>query len=290
MQPQQVGQVENITAGQINGFFGTDFNDLPKPEVGNTFTAGVVWTPDFTFGSSKNWIMSVDYYDIEVTDVIGNFTAQEILDGCYTSADQSACDKIVRVGGTLTLPGSGIEEYTTNLDWLKTSGLEFAFSVGFGLGGYGDLTVSGTVNQYFENESRSSKTVPVIDCLGYYGNQCGNPLPETRWIQRTTWNYGIWEASYLWRYFGSTEIEPVQKDGTYEAFRGIDAYNYIDLYGGVTLWENTRLGLGIQNVFDESPPVVGNEAADTSSNGGNTFPQSYDVLGRVYSLSIDVKF
>jgi outer membrane receptor protein involved in Fe transport len=290
MLPQQVGQVENITAGQVNAFFGTDANDPPSPEVGNTFTAGIVWTPDFSFGSSKNWIMSVDYYDIEVEDYIGTFSAQEILDGCYTNAEQAQCDKVVRVGGTLTLPGSGVQEYTTNLDYLKVSGLEFAFSVGFGLGGFGDLTVTGNLNQYFESETRSSKTVPVIDCLGYYGVQCGNPTPETRFIQRTTWNYGIWEASYLWRYLGSVDIEPGQKAGTFPAFQSIDAYNYFDLYGAVTLWENTRLALGIQNVFDESPPVVGNEASTTTYNGGNTFPSFYDVLGTVYSVSIDVKF
>ncbi len=290
MTPQQVGTVENITAGQINAFFGTDFNDLPKPEVGNTFTGGVVWTPDFTYGSSKNWIMSLDYYNIEVNDYIGTFSAQEILDACYGSAQTTSCDKIVRVGGTLTIPGSGVQEYTTNLDYLKVSGLEFAFSVGFGLGGYGDLTVTGNLNQYFTSESRSSKETPVIDCLGYYGVQCGNPTPETRWIQRTTWNMGIWEASYLWRHYGSVDVEPIQKADTYSAFQSIDSYDYIDLYGGVTLWENTRLGLGIQNVFDKDPPVVGNEASTTTYNGGNTFPSFYDVLGRIYSLSIDVKF
>jgi iron complex outermembrane receptor protein len=232
----------------------------------------------------------LDYYNIEVEDYIGTFSAQEILDACYNSAQTTSCNKIVRVGGTLTIPGSGVQEYTTNLDYLKVSGLEFAFSVGFGLGGYGDLTVTGNLNQYFTSESRSSKETPVIDCLGYYGVQCGNPTPETRWIQRTTWNMGIWEASYLWRHYGSVEIEPIQKDGTYEAFRSIDAYDYIDLYAGVTLWENTRLGFGIQNVFDKSPPVVGNEASTTTYNGGNTFPSFYDVLGRIYSVSVDVKF
>jgi outer membrane receptor protein involved in Fe transport len=101
---------------------------------------------------------------------------------------------------------------------------------------------------------------------------------------------GIWEASYLWRHYGAVDVEPVQKPDTFPKFQTISAYNYIDLYGGVTLWENTRLGLGIQNVFNEDPPVVGNEASTTTYNGGNTFPSFYDVLGRIYSLSIDVKF
>jgi iron complex outermembrane receptor protein len=37
--------------------------------------------------------------------------------------------------------------------------------------------------------------------------------------------------------------------------------------------------------LDEEPPILGNEAGDTSSNSGNTFPSNYDVYGRYYSLS-----
>ena len=131
--------------------------------------------------------------------------------------------------------------------------MEFAFSFGAPLGDYGDLTFSGNANWYFTNESKASATTPILDCLGYYGSSCGNPLPESRFIQRTTWNFGNFEASYLWQYLGSTEIEPVQKDLTYPAFRSIDAYNYFDLYFGYTMFENVKLSLNIQNVFNEDP-------------------------------------
>jgi outer membrane receptor protein involved in Fe transport len=290
MSPAQVGTVENITAGQVNAFFGTDFNNLPQPETGDTFTAGLVWTPDLFSGTFKNWIFSLDYYNIDVKDYIGTFSAQEILDGCYTAGQQASCDKIVRVGGTLTIPGSGVQEYTTNLDYLKAAGMEFAFSFGAGLGGYGDLTISGDVNQYFTSYSKSAKTSPAIFCLGYYGVQCGNPTPETRWIQRTTWNFGPWEASYLWRHSGSTSIEPGQKDGTYPKFQNISSYDYIDLYTAFTVNDHVKLAVGLDNVFDKDPPVVGNEASTTTYNGGNTFPSAFDPLGRYWHFSVDVKF
>jgi outer membrane receptor protein involved in Fe transport len=291
MAPNQVGQVEDIVSGQINGFFGTDFNNLPKPEQADTFTAGVVWTPDMFDGAGfKNWIFSLDYYNIDVKDYIGTFTAQEILDGCYVGAIKANCDKILRVGGTLTAPGSGVQEYTTNLDYLKAEGLEFAFSFGVGLGGYGDLTFTGDWNHYLTSESRSSKLNPVIDCLGYYGVQCGNPTPKDRWIQRTTWNLGIFEASYLWRHYGSSSVEPTQKADTWGKFQKIDSYDYLDLYGGVTLYDNVKLSVGLDNVFDKSPPVLGNEISTTTYNGGNTLPAAFDVLGRVWHMGIDVKF
>ena len=46
----------------------------------------------------------------------------------------------------------------------------------------------------------------------------------------------------------------------------------------------------VANVFDEDPPIIGNETGTTSYNSGNTFPSNYDTLGRVYALGINVKF
>ena len=290
MSAAQVGTVEDIVSGQINGFFGTDQNNLPEPEQADTLTAGLVWTPTFGGDTFKNWIFSVDYYDIEIEDVIGEFAAQEVLDGCYVAGQADQCDKVVRVGGTLTLPGSGLELYTTNLDYLKAEGVEVGFSFGVDMGDWGDLTVSGNYNKYLTQESQSSAVTPVLDCLGFYGTSCGGPLPEDRWIQRTTWSIGMFDLSYLWRHSGSVEIEDVQKPTTFEAFQEIDSYDYLDLYASVNLFENVRLSMGVTNVLEEDPPVVGNEAADTTSNSGNTFPSHYDTLGRVYSVGLNVSF
>jgi outer membrane receptor protein involved in Fe transport len=290
MSAAQVGNVEDIVSGQINGFFGTDLNALPAPEQADTLTVGLVWTPTFGGDTFKNWIFSVDYYDIKIEDVIGEFAAQEVLDGCYVAGQADQCDKVRRVGGTLTLPGSGIELFTTNLDYLQAEGVEVGFSFGVDMGDLGDLTISGNYNKYLTQESQSSALTPVLDCLGFYGTSCGGPLPEDRWIQRTTWSVGMFDLSYLWRHTGSVEIEDVQKATTYEEFRQIDSYDYIDLYASVNLWENVRVSLGVQNVTEEDPPVVGNEAADTRSNSGNTFPSHYDPLGRVYTVGLNVSF
>ena len=130
MSAAQVGVVSDIAVGQINGFFGTDLNNLPDPEDADTFTAGVVWTPDFG-DRFTNATFSIDYYDIQVDDWIGEFTPQEVLDGCYVSWGLAEdCAKIQRVGGRLTLPGSGVELFTTNLVYLQAEGVEVGFCVG----------------------------------------------------------------------------------------------------------------------------------------------------------------
>jgi outer membrane receptor protein involved in Fe transport len=51
-------------------------------ERGTSFTAGFVATPDFIDGLT----VSIDYYSIEIDDVINTLTAQTIINQCYDSA------------------------------------------------------------------------------------------------------------------------------------------------------------------------------------------------------------
>lgn len=291
----QVFVVEDITAGQINGFFGTDLNNLPDIEQADTLTLGMVFTPEI--GALKSPILSVDYYDIKINDYIGQFGSQEVLDSCYVTGNADACAKIVRVGGGMTLPGSGIQLYTTNLDYLQAEGLEVSASFGVDIGNAGALRFSAYVNKYLTQESRSSIVSAVIDCKGRYGNQCGNPLPETQWVQSTTWEKGPIDVSLHWRHLGKTQIEAVQIDpdgdgeeNVFPAFQQIDAFNYFDLTGSYSPTDWMSVRFGIYNLTEEDPPVVGNEAADTRSNSGNTFPSVYEVLGRTYSLGVHFRF
>ena len=289
MSAAQVGVVPDIAVGQINSFSGTDLEHLPKPETADTLTVGLVWTPDVSFVS--NAVISLDYYDMDIQDVIGSFGAQEVLDGCYVAALSSECAKIRRIGGGLTLDGSGVETFTTNLNYLHAEGIELGFAFGVEIGRFGSVAFSGNVNKYLTHESQSSDTQPVTDCLGKFGTNCGNgpqggPLPEMRWVQRTTWSYGDLSVSWQWRHQGSVESEVE----VFPAFQKIDAYDYFDLYASYTMFDKVRVSLGVVDVFEEDPPVVGNEAADTVSNSGNTFPSAYNVLGRMYSLGVNMSF
>jgi len=293
--PADVGQVQDIISGQINAFAGTDLQNLPNPEKGDTTTIGFVFKPR-SIGVIRNPYLSVDYYDIKISDYIGTFGAQEVLDQCYNNGVLAECAKIRRVNGNLIDDGSGVELFTTNLKVLRAEGIEFVGSFGldttdFGLNA-GKLRFNAIVNTYLKNESQSSVANPVIDCNGFYGTQCGNPLPTTRFTQRTTWDIKNFEVSYLWRYLGATKVEQAQIDagGVFEDFQKIGAYNYFDLSLGYNITKKVKVAALVTNVLEKDPPVVGNEAGSTSSNSGNTFPSVYDPLGRVYSFGISAQF
>ncbi|HEY0943187.1 MAG TPA: TonB-dependent receptor [Steroidobacter sp.] len=300
MDPGQVGVVQNIEAGQVNSFTGTDLNNLPKPEQADTFTVGVVWSPDF-IPVVNNVLVSLDYYDIDIQDVIGEFGAQEVLDACYVNAIADQCAKIKRIGGNLVVDGSGVETYTTNLKYLRAEGVELGVAFGVDIGKFGNLRFSANVNKYLTHESQSDNTTALVDCVGIYGTNCGNgpqggPLPETRWLQRTTWNYNDFTVSLLWRHMSSIQsalpaCPPGVDEGcVFPAFKKVGSYDYFDLFGSWQFMEQASVSFGVSNLFEKDPPVVGNEAADTGSNSGNTFPQLYDALGRQFAVGLRFSF
>ncbi|TRY32875.1 TonB-dependent receptor domain-containing protein [Aliiglaciecola sp. M165] len=287
MTEAQVGVIPDIISGQINVFNGSDPNNPPGPEEADTTTAGFVWTPDFQW--SNDFTLSVDYYDIDISDIIGNFSAQEILDSCYINGDANECAKIGRVGGDLTGSAAGVNQFTTNLKFLRAEGVEIGFNFNLDIGDMGNLAFSGNINKYLTQESQSSDTVPVLDCKGFYGTSC-DPLSDLRWIQRTTWTYEDFTVSLLWRHIDSVDVEPGERDLRFEAFRQIDAYDYFDLFASYAVNDYTTITVGIDNLLDEDPPVLGNDIGDTSSNSGNTFPSNYDPLGRFYKVGLNFKF
>ena len=101
---------------------------------------------------------------------------------------------------------------------------------------------------------------------------------------------GDLQLSYLWRYLGEVEIEEVQKPNTFDEFEEIEAYNYVDLAASYAFNDTAKITFSVQNVFDKDPPVLGNEAATTSANSGNTLPSAYDALGRIYAVGLNLRF
>ncbi|RDV28955.1 hypothetical protein DXV75_00350 [Alteromonas aestuariivivens] len=286
MTDAQVGAVQDVISGQVNTFDGSDPENLPDAEEADTFTAGIVWTPDFS--AFDNFLISLDYYDIDITNVIGEFSAQEILDACYIGGNTTECAKINRIGGDLTISGAGIERFTTNLNYQQAEGLELAVRFGIDMEDLGDLQISANINQYLTQESLSSDFATPIECRGYYGTSC-DPLPEIRMIQRTTWNFNDLTVSLQWRYQDAIDVEKAEAAGVYEPFRHIGSYSYFDLYASYQATEAISVSLGVDNLFEREAPVVGNEAGDTSSNSGNTFPSNYDNLGRIFKASVKVR-
>ncbi len=284
-----VGVVGDIVAGQVNQFAGTVPTALPNPETANTLTLGMVWSPSLNIDNLTDPVVSIDYYDIEIEDFIGTFSGQEALDACYVLADPTACSGIVRINGSLATAGAGLPGYNTNLAFRRAEGIEISANTGYDLGNWGLLDFSVNANYYLTNELQSAPFSSVVDCNGYYGTTC-DPVPQLRIAQRTTWSMGNVELSYLWRHMSGMDAQTEEAAALFPAFRSIDAYNYFDLSGAYTVNDHVRFVATVDNIFDEDPPIIGNDTGTTAFNSGNTYPSLYDVLGRVYTVGVTINF
>lgn len=116
--------------------------DLTEEEA-DTFTIGFVLTPTFIEGVT----VSVDFWDIEITDAIAFVAAQDIVNSCYDSETfpNQFCDQFRRVRDPLSAQFLGfdfIQQTQLNFGKLESSGIDFTASYAFEVGATGvDLGV-----------------------------------------------------------------------------------------------------------------------------------------------------
>jgi outer membrane receptor protein involved in Fe transport len=97
-------------------------------------------------------------------------------------------------------------------------------------------------------------------------------------------------VSYFWRYLSESTVDPTQAADTDPQSASIDAYNYIDLAASWQITDWAKLKFGVTNVTDEEAPFVATETGSTPYNSGNTYPSTYDVLGRVFTVGVTTRF
>jgi outer membrane receptor protein involved in Fe transport len=302
----QYGSISSNPARQYNGLFGGN-SDL-TPEVSDTYTVGVVLTPnDYVPG---NLLFSVDYFDITVDGFISAISLQTTLNQCLdthlasvttaTGAVVEICDAIHRDGaGTLWRNSSGfVEAVNLNTGSLSTSGLDVNLNWGvdfeeLGLGNAGGLEVDlvGTYLIDLETEELPGALIPIYDCAGFYAGRCGGPNPEWRHKLRTTWQspLGV-DATVTWRYFSSVDdgdsVSGITVTDT-DLSRTLGSRNYIDLQASYNVTENWNVRVGVNNLLDKDPPLT----TETSGfQNGNTYPQTYDAQGRFLFIGTTIDF
>jgi len=73
-------------------------------------------------------------------------------------------------------------------------------------------------------------------------------------------------------------------------FGRIKARDYFDFTTRIGVAENFDLTFTVQNLLDKDPPIVGSTVGSTSYNSGNTYPSTYDALGRRFAVGARLHF
>lgn len=282
------------------------------PEVGNSFTLGLVYQPQYVRGLT----IKVDYYNIRVKNVISGLTGQQIVNRCYDDTNginNPFCSAVFRrqsadpvqnntflgqTGRTIDQSqftfdrsGNGISfiNQPFNFAALKTNGLDF------------DVQYS---KRFSENASLNANFTAsyIINRLNYAYiaepgryDRLNSTLGDPNWQARFNLNgrVGLVDFGYTARYVGRQIVSSLSYE-TFFASQGRPALNpdarpfvyyspivYHDARIGVNATDKFRLYLGVDNITNQLPPYdltgIGNDAI-------------YPNIGRFLYAGVEARF
>ncbi|HEV2363277.1 MAG TPA: TonB-dependent receptor [Caulobacteraceae bacterium] len=258
-------------------------NPRVGPEKSRTLTLGLAFAPRNISGLSLN----LDYYRIDIEDVIDAIGAAGILQLCYpfdgSAPDPLACAAIVRdpVSGLIL----HIDDTVRNDGSLKTDGfdLQVRASRETAIGHLGFLLDATWVNSF----TRASLIGPTIRGVGNFDL---GAVPRFKANAELTWARNGWGARLGARYVSPMKecdpdcyapyVDPFEKTTS----RRIPAWVVVDAQVGRHLvrWSMglTDIAIGVNNLFDRAPPFVSSALQDNSD------PSLYDFLGRFVYLRL----
>ncbi len=219
-------QCTNLTAG----------NPQLQAETSNTISYGVVFTPTFFRGFTA----SVDYFNIDVENLIGSYGASTIVNKCVSAFGTATGDffcglihrdpvtNVIFGGSTITNQGTptmfgagSVNNFNVNTGYLKTDGLDFAadYRTSFSdwhMGEWGSLDFNYSGTYTFNFIAEPDPRIGHFNCVGLFGATCGGaiangfdggPIPAYRHKFRLTWGtpWDNLSLSVQWRYISAVK-------------------------------------------------------------------------------------
>ena len=273
-------QYGNVTLSPASQYYNRGGgNENLVPEEADTVTYGAVLTFD------NGITASVDYWSIEIDKAISSVDAETIIEVCATL--NILCSAINRnAAGSLWLAGGYVDDKVQNVAEKVWEGVDVVASGDFDLA-RGTLSVNTTVTHLLTKETTLLPGVEssVTDCVGLWNNNCF-PSPETRSNTKVGFSTGgDWSVQGTLRTMSGLDTDYAADKIAQAEIE--DMYYLIDMNAAYDITDNIGVSLSINNLLDETPPIVG----DVLSNGyGNTMGGFYDNLGMYWNLRVDMVF
>jgi outer membrane receptor protein involved in Fe transport len=287
---------------QIQGFFGgnPDLNE----ETSDTYTVGAVISPRFI----PRLNVTVDYFNIKVEDVIGTFGGgfNSALNLCLTVAQNLANPVCAPFNGArntatgalgVTQGGQNPILLSANQATLETSGIDvqvdYSLPLEFSLFGGERSRLSFFYLGTYLDKYRNTAIAAIPERVTISE---GTPeLSKYKHTARVSFIDGPGTVSLRWRYMDGVQdprilntfvgLERVGTDPAVLSTPFIDDFSYFDLSFGFQVSDNFTMNVGVNNLFDKKPPILGSLAEQA-----NTFPGTYDPLGRDFFVSGRLSF
>jgi len=270
-------------------------NPTLREEQADTWTIGVA------MDILEDWSLTVDWYQIEIENMIAlegaDATYQRCLDISFNPTgdlNHPACRQISR--NPTTGAGGTVDRSFTNEGRALFSGFDVALNWARLLAGGGRISLNFAANAPLEEITQDRPELPETDWAGY--NQCGLQMQCQNYDYRlfTTIGYGRgpWNINLRHQHWPSLKNNSCRTtpDSVQCLYNSLPAHNLFALSGNYR-FDRYMVSLGIENLFDEEPPCVGANptatpfpTACTRTGDGAT----YDPLGRRFFLSMNMDF
>ena len=262
---------------QMEALFGGNPN--LDAETADTYTVGVILSPNTIEGLT----VQLDYYNISIEDAITTIPLQTLLDECHITGIAASCAALA--GGRNPATGEmGANGFTPSLTSINAAvidaeGVDLRIDYGFSadvIGLPGDVAITYYGGYTMTADTTNSSTSPTTVCAGFYGLNCGEPTPEYKHSMQTSWYTGPFTTSLRWRYVGAVEADAATAPLVSTLSDHIDGTSYFDITFQYDINDTFSLTTGISNFTDTDLPTIGS----TASEQGNTWPATYETLGR----------
>lgn len=252
-------------------------------EDAETFTVGAVFTPDFNLFAGGRFSMTVDYYDITLSNRIAAQGAQFFINQCFNEQVQTACDRIIRsaVDGQIEQVDTTLINGDTDL---QTSGIDVGVNWSVPLF-KGRLNIQEVLTWVDSFNIAGTEFVDLADAgIGGITSEWGSTLQvnyqqegftgQVRWVYRS----GGDQSGNL---FGPDE------DTGFITPRVPDLH-VVDLSLRYNVNENFSLTGIVNNVLGERPPQTAVGTFDQANSNVSFY--SPLLLGRTFTMQAIVNF
>lgn len=264
---------ENITIVQGG-------NPSVKPEIADTVTAGLVFSPRWLSGLDA----SVDWFDVSLRDAIQAFTAQQIVSACYQQQNADQCANITRnPDGTIFI----VNQTYQNVAKAAVRGIDIegGYRHGIRLIGNDTESLSGRIFASYlaSNEQVSSNGVRTE----YAGDVGTSGFPAWKVTAYLQYNDGPFTAFFEGRFIDGGKLSALYNLTAWDVTNNhVPSVTYYDarLSYDIRVGSSTLQLYGvINNIFDKAPPLAPAYVALYSAPV-QTNQTLYDVLGRRFTV------
>ncbi|MXO67109.1 TonB-dependent receptor [Altererythrobacter endophyticus] len=276
-----------------------------EPESADTTTAGIVLRPDFIRGLR----LSVDWYQIEVSDTVTTLPGQRIVDFC--GEFDLFCDRITFASPTdITF----VDARQVNLGSLEVRGFDMELDYRLPLSDIaedwsGQVNLRVLANHQYDFKVQADRTTPVIDYAGQTGPVLlggdFNPSPDWIWTGFLSYDNGPFNTTVSVRHIpeGIYDVEKTgPEDEGYDPTLP-DSIN-TNRVAGVTYFglamsyqipvgsggdQNVEVFGAIENLFDQKPSV----APGGGGLGGSNYPTNpvyFDTFGSRFRAGLRFRY